>query len=94
MNKILKASLTHYQAQRDFLLSELDIVLNQNNSVGDTQKSIELIRELSIVILCINNIESIISDNKQQSELNNLMQMENLADELEKRLKNTNTDNP
>ncbi len=72
MNKILKASLTHYQAQRDFLLSELDIVLNQNNSVGDTQKSIELIRELSIVILCINNIESIISDNKQQSELNNL----------------------
>jgi hypothetical protein len=94
MNKILKASLTHYQAQRDFLLSELDIVLNQNNSVGDTQKSIELIRELSIVILCINNIESIISDNKQQSELNNLMQMENLADQLEKRLKNTNTDNP
>jgi hypothetical protein len=93
MNKILKASLTHYQAQRDILLSELDIVLNQNNSVGDTQKSIELIRELSIVILCINNIESIINDNKQQSELNNLMQMENLADELEKRLKNTNTDN-
>lgn len=93
MNKILKASLTHYQAQRDILLSELDIVLNQNNSVGDTQKSIDLIRELSIVILCINNIESIINDNKQQSELNNLMQMENLADELEKRLKNTNTDN-
>ncbi len=41
MNKILKASLTHYQAQRDILLSELDIVLNQNNSVGDTQKSID-----------------------------------------------------
>lgn len=94
MNKILKASLTHYQAQRDFLLSELDIVLNQNNSVGDTKKSIDLIKELSIVILCINNIESIIQDNKQQSELNNLMQMENLADELEKRIKNTNTDNP
>ena len=93
MNKILKASLSHYQAQRDILLSELDIVLNQNSNLGDTQKSIELIRELSIVVLCINNIESIIEDNKKQSELNNLMQMENLADELEKRIKNPNTDN-
>lgn len=93
MNKILKASLSHYQAQRDILLSELDIVLNQNSNLGDTQKSIELIRELSIVVLCINNIESIIEDNKKSSELNNLMQMENLADELEKRIKNPNTDN-
>jgi len=89
-NKILKASLSHYQAQRDFFLSELDIILNKSNNEGDTKKAIDLIRELSLVVVCINNIEAIIEDNKSDISLKNVEDLNNIAEFLEEKLKNAN----
>ena len=75
INKILTASLSHYEAQRDYLISELDIVLNKSIESGSTQKAIDLIKELSISTLSINTIKSIIKDNQKdlnQSDLDTL----------------------
>lgn len=90
MNKIIKASLSHYQAQKDILLSELDIILNRSNQEGDTKKAIELIRELSLTIVCINNIEAIIEDNKLGINVSNLEELNNLAGLIDEKIKNQN----
>lgn len=90
MNKILKATHSHYLAQRDILLSELDIILNRSNQQGDTNKAIDLIKELSLVVSCINNIEQIISDNKQNVDLNSI---NGIAELLEQKLKNDQNKN-
>ncbi len=89
-NKILKASLSHYQAQRDFFLSELDIIINRSNNEGDTKKAIDLIRELSLTILCINNIEAIIEDNKNNVSLKNVEELNHIAQILDEKLNNPN----
>ncbi len=89
-NKILKASLSHYQAQRDFFLSELDIIINRSNNEGDTKKAIDLIRELSLTVVCINNIESIIEDNKSSVSMQNIEDLNHIAQLLDDRLKNPN----
>jgi 5-bromo-4-chloroindolyl phosphate hydrolysis protein len=89
-NKILKASLSHYQAQRDFFLSELDIIINRSNNEGDTKKAIDLIRELSLTVVCINNIESIIEDNKSNVSMQNIEDLNHIAQILDDRIKNPN----
>jgi hypothetical protein len=90
MNKILKAAHSHYLSQRDFLLSELDIIMNRSNQQGDTQKAIELIKELSLTVSCINNIEAIIEDNKKNNDLNSI---NSLAELIEEKLKNDQNKN-
>jgi alpha-galactosidase len=92
MNKILKAAHSHYLAQRDFLLSELDIVINRSNQQGDTQKAIELIKEMSLTVSCINNIEAIISDNKSNMDLNSVNSLAELIEEQLKKDQNKNID--
>jgi hypothetical protein len=92
MNKILKAAHSHYLSQRDFLLSELDIIINRSNQQGDTQKAIELIKEMSLTVSCINNIEAIISDNKNNVDLNSVNSLAELLEEQLKKDQNKNID--
>jgi alpha-galactosidase len=92
MNKILKAAHSHYLAQKDFFLSELDIVINRSNQQGDTQKAIELIKEISLTVSCINNIEAIISDNKSNMDLNSVNSLAELIEERLKKDQNKNID--
>jgi hypothetical protein len=92
MNKILKAAHSHYLSQRDFLLSELDIIMNRSNQQGDTQKAIELIKEMSLTVSCINNIEAIISDNKNNMDLNSVNSLAELLEEQLKKDQNKNID--
>ncbi len=92
MNKILKAAHSHYLSQRDFLLSELDIIMNRSNQQGDTQKAIELIKEMSLTVSCINNIEAIISDNKNNVDLNSVNSLAELLEEQLKKDQNKNID--
>jgi hypothetical protein len=89
-NKILKAALSHYQAQRDIILSELDILLNRSNNDGDTKKAIDLIKDLSLNVICINNIESIIEDNTNNVTMKNVQDLNNLAEILNEKIKSTN----
>lgn len=81
MNKIIKASHSHYQAQRDLILSELDILINRSSKEGDTEKVIKLIKELSDVNSCINTIELIMRDNSS-----NLSELDELARQLDEKL--------
>ena len=83
MNKILKAAYSHYQAQRDHILSELDIIMNRSSKEGDTDRAIKLIKELTEVNSCIVTIELIIDDNKT-----NISELDNLAKVLDDKLKN------
>jgi hypothetical protein len=92
MNKILKAAHSHYLSQRDFLLSELDIIMNRSNQQGDTQKAIELIKEMSLTVSCINNIEAIISYNKNNMDLNSVNSLAELLEEQLKKDQNKNID--
>jgi hypothetical protein len=82
MNKILKATYSHYQAQRDHILSELDIVLNRSSKEGDTDRAIKLIKDLSDVNSCINTLDLIIQDNSST-----ISELDTLSKELSERLK-------
>lgn len=83
INKILTASLSHYEAQRDFIISELDITLNKSTEPGSTNKAIDLIHQLSIANLNISTIKSIIKDNERQI---NQPDLNSLADLIEQKI--------
>jgi len=75
-NPILKASLSHYIAQRDKILSELDICLNKpsyvGNSVSVTDRVIKLFKDLSEN----NNVIDIIKETILGNENSNINGLE------------------
>lgn len=93
MNKILKAALSHYIAQRDYVISELDIILNKSNNEGDTKKCIDLIKELSLNNLSITYIQKIIDDNNENPSVHNIEELDLLAKAIENKIINTKNDN-
>lgn len=89
MNKILKASYSHFIAQRDLVLAELDINLNKTDSNTSVEKTITLFKELAISNMCIDYIDAIIKDNTS-NDSNPLKDLDFLAKELEKKIINNN----
>ena len=86
MNKIINtsplllASISHYTAERDKALAELDICLNKSTSTGDsgnvTNKVISLFKSLAEAQSVLELINGIKSDNEKElasiiSDLNN-----------------------
>lgn len=92
MNKILKASYSHFIAQRDLILAELDINLNKSDSNTSVEKTIGLFKELAISNLCLEYIHAIINDNNSM-ESNQLKDLDFLAKELENKLTNKDHNN-
>lgn len=92
MNKILKASHSHFIAQRDLILAELDLNLNKNNSSTSIEKTINLFKDLAISNLCIEYISAIINDN-ELNDSSRLKDLDFLAKELENKLTNKDINN-
>lgn len=93
MNKILQASFSHYQSRRDYILSELDILMNKSSNLGETQKAIDMFNELSQVVSTINLIEQIINDNKSIPSDTRLQELNDLAMILDTKLKENSNQN-
>lgn len=66
MNKILKAAHSHYVAQRDILMADLEALINKDGSPNVSLKAIEAIEKLALANLCIDTVRAIIDDNKGQ----------------------------
>ena len=83
MNKTLKSAYSHYQAQRDNILSELDIMLNKDPQQGDTNRVIAFIKDLTLINMCINTLDVIMEDNKPNIDLTaeNVSKLTDLIDE-------------
>lgn len=76
MNKVIKACHSHYQAQRDLIISKLDIMINRSLDENANEKAINLIKKLAEINNCISTLEIIIDDNKKDvSELDDLAQV-------------------
>ena len=63
MNKKLKAAHSHFIAERDRLIAELDILLNGQTSSESLDKVFNTFREMAVVNVAISNIEAIMADN-------------------------------
>ena len=67
MNKKLKASHSHFIAERDRLIAELDTLLNGQTGSESLDKVFRTFREMAVVNMAVSNIESIMADNEQAS---------------------------
>ena len=63
MNKKLKAAHSHFIAERDRLIAELDTLLNGQTSSESLDKVFNTFREMAVVNVAISNIETIMEDN-------------------------------
>lgn len=64
MNKKLKAAHSHFVAERDKLISELDTLLNRNTDPDCLNRVFSTFREMAVINVAISNIESIMEDNQ------------------------------
>lgn len=96
MNKKLKAAHSHFLAQRDLYMAELDNLLNSNVPKGEVKEIFGLFRHLALTNTTINTIEAIMRDNQYQSEQGfpseELMNLDELARKLEDKLKKSTTE--
>jgi hypothetical protein len=69
MNKKLKAAHSHFIAERDRLIAELDILLNGQTGSESLDRVFHTFREMAVVNTAISNIESILADNEQENPL-------------------------
>lgn len=91
MNKKLKASHSHFLAEKDRLVAELDMLIN-GNSTDSLDSLFVKFRELAVVNVAISNIESIMTDNSNPDEshakrgltLNQLEEMTRMAEAIRK----------
>jgi hypothetical protein len=92
MNKKLKAAHSHFIAERDRLIAELDTLLNSQTNPDSLDKVFYTFREMAVVNMAIGNIESIIADNElpvtepSGITLNQLEQINRMAEALREKM--------
>lgn len=92
MNKKLKAAHSHFLAERDKLISELDTLLNRNTDPDCLNRVFSTFREMAVVNVAISNIESIMEDNQNSDRpiqglpVEHLEQMHAMAEALRRKV--------
>lgn len=82
MNNRIKAIQSHFEAQRERVIADLDSVLN-GSTAWDFDKAVNLIRELAIANQSLNTVDMIVRDNSPQQAsgitLEQLTELDRLA---------------
>ena len=86
---ILRAVLSHYIAQRDKTISELDIYINRPSGVGEhanvTNEVIRLFKELDESVSIIGTVKGVMEGSENKGEGDN-GEVKNLIDTINQKL--------
>lgn len=96
MNKKLKSAHSHFIAQRDRLIADLDTLLNGQHGTESMDLVYHTFREMAIVNMAISNIESIIADNERSEphisglDIDQLGEINRMAEAIRNKMDNDN----
>lgn len=91
-NKRLNAANSHFVAQRDRCVAELDVMLNNYTGLVSMDAIIDVFEKLAIANMAISNIKSIVQDNAVPEKspegltLNQVEEMNRMVDAIRQKV--------